>query len=129
MFESRCPDQGQLLSLGSLDNHRPLEPNAMVARIYKPAKTAMQSGVAQAKEWVLEHEPTKPRSLDPLMGWTSSAETVTQVTLRFASKEEAVAYAEREGLAYTVVEPAVRRSQKKSYAENFKFGRIGQWTH
>ena len=101
----------------------------MVARIYKPAKTAMQSGVAQSQEWLLEHEPAKRRELDPLMGWTSSAETETQVKLRFASKEEAIAYAERQGIAYTVVEPAAKRPQRKSYSDNFKFGRIGQWTH
>ncbi|MFO1171548.1 MAG: ETC complex I subunit [Hyphomicrobiaceae bacterium] len=101
----------------------------MVARIYKPAKTAMQSGVARTLDWVLENEPETRREIDPLMGWTSAAETNTQVILRFATKEEAIAYAEREGIAYTVVEPAVKRAQKKSYAENFKFGRIGQWTH
>jgi hypothetical protein len=101
----------------------------MVARIYKPARTAMQSGVAQTQDWVLEHEPLKPRELDPLMGWTSAAETETQVKLRFASKAEAVAYAERQGLAYTVIEPPVKRAQRRSYAENFKYGRIGQWTH
>ena len=101
----------------------------MVARIYKPAKTAMQSGVARTLEWVLENEPESRREIDPLMGWTSSADTGTQVTLRFATKAEAIAFAEREGIAYTVVEPTVKRMQKKSYAENFKFGRIGQWTH
>jgi len=101
----------------------------MVARIYKPARTAMQSGVAQAQEWVLEHEPMKRRELDPLMGWTSAAETETQVKLQFGTKEEAIAYAERQGIAYTLVEPAAKRAQKKSYADNFKYGRIGQWTH
>ncbi len=101
----------------------------MVARIYKPARTAMQSGVAQSLDWVLEHEPMKRRELDPVMGWTSAAETETQVKLRFASKEEAIAYAERQGFAYTVVEPAQKRAQKKSYSDNFKYGRIGLWTH
>jgi hypothetical protein len=101
----------------------------MVARIYKPAKSAMQSGVGRTLDWVLENEPEQRREIDPLMGWVSSAETSTQVTLRFATKEEAIAYAEREGIAYTVVEPAVKRTAKKSYAENFKYGRIGQWTH
>jgi hypothetical protein len=101
----------------------------MVARIYKPAKSAMQSGVAQSQDWVLEHEPMKPRELDPLMGWVSAAETDTQVKLKFPSREEAIAFAEREGIAYIVVEPAERRCEKKSYADNFKYGRIGQWTH
>lgn len=101
----------------------------MTARIYKPAKTAMQSGQAQTKEWVLEHEPASARRIDPLMGWTSSADTATQVRLFFDSKEEAVAYAQRNGIAYTVSDPKLRKQIKKSYAENFKFGRIGTWTH
>ncbi len=77
----------------------------MVARIYKPAKTAMQSGVARTLEWVLENEPETRREIDPLIGWTSAAETNTQVTLRFATKDEAVAYAEREGKNIEVYEP------------------------
>jgi len=101
----------------------------MVARIYKPAKTAMQSGEGGTKEWVLEHEPSRPRQIDPLMGWTSSSDTATQVRLEFDSKEEAIAYAERNGLAYTVAEPKPRKRIRKSYADNFKFGRNGNWTH
>ncbi len=101
----------------------------MVARIYKPARTAMQSGPARTKEWVLEHEPERPREIDPLMGWTSSRDTRTQVTLAFDTKEEAIAYAERNGIAYRLSEPPPRRTQKKSYSDNFKFGRIGSWTH
>jgi hypothetical protein len=101
----------------------------MVARIYKPAKTAMQSGLARTREWVLEAEPASARTIDPLMGWTSSTDTAAQVQLSFDSKEEAIAYAEREGLAYTVIEPEVRKPVRKSYADNFKFGRIGSWTH
>lgn len=101
----------------------------MAVRIYKPAKTAMQSGQARTKDWVLEFEPEAPRSRDPLMGWTSSADVKAQVNLEFASKDEAIAYATRNGLAYTVVEPKPRRQIDKSYAENFKFGRIGTWTH
>jgi ETC complex I subunit conserved region len=101
----------------------------MPARIYKPAKTAMQSGQARALEWVLEHEPAAARTVEPLMGWTSSSDTAAQVRLTFATKEEAIAYAERNGLAYTVSEPQPRRTQKRSYADNFKFGRVGAWTH
>src|SRR5215207_7738663 len=67
----------------------------MVARIYKPAQTAMQSGPARTKEWVLEYEPEVPREIDPLMGWTSSRDMKAQIRLDFASKEEAVAYAAR----------------------------------
>lgn len=101
----------------------------MIVRIYKPAKTAMQSGLARTREWVLEPEPQGRRTVDPLMGWTSSAETATQARLTFATKEEAVAYAEREGYGYVVIEPETRRPVKKSYADNFRFGRIGSWTH
>jgi len=101
----------------------------MTARIFKPAKTAMQSGEARTKEWVLEFEPASPRSADPLMGWTSSSNTQTQVRLEFETKEEAVAYATREGLAYTLAEPKPRKPIRKSYADNFRFGRIGNWTH
>jgi ETC complex I subunit conserved region len=101
----------------------------MTARIFKPAKTAMQSGSGRTKDWVLQHERIADREIDPLMGWTSSADTQTQVHLSFDTKEEAIAYAERMGLAYSVTEPQPRRAIKKSYAENFKFGRIGSWTH
>ena len=101
----------------------------MSARIYQPAKTAMQSGKGGTKAWVLEHEPTSAREIDPLMGWTSSGDTGQQIKLSFDTKDEAVAYAQRNGLAYTVVEPRTRRAVRKSYADNFKFGRIGLWTH
>ena len=101
----------------------------MPARIYKPAKTAMQSGLARTKEWVLEHEATAAREIDPLTGWTGSSDTQTQLKLTFDSKEEAIAYAERNGIAYTLSEPQVRKPTRKAYADNFKFGRIGAWTH
>lgn len=101
----------------------------MVARIYKPAKSAMQSGLASTKEWVLEYEPESPRVIDPLMGWTSSSDMKAQVRLEFDTREEAVAYAERNGLTYTVAEPTPRKPIRKSYADNFKFGRLGSWTH
>ncbi|MGD9783803.1 MAG: ETC complex I subunit [Hyphomicrobiaceae bacterium] len=101
----------------------------MAARIFRPAKTAMQSGFARTKTWVLEHEPEAARRVEPLMGWTSSADPGQQVRLEFDSKEAAIAYAERNGIPYTVVEPKVRKHQPKSYADNFRFGRIGRWTH
>ncbi len=72
----------------------------MAARIYKPAKTAMQSGPARTKDWVLEYEPEAPREIDPLMGWTSSRDMKSQLRLAFETKEEAIAYAERNGIAY-----------------------------
>jgi hypothetical protein len=102
---------------------------AMTARIYKPAKTAMQSGTARTRDWVLEHEPARAREIDPLMGWTSSTDMLAQLKLTFETREEAIAYAERNGIAYTVQEPDVRKPVRKAYADNFKFGRLGAWTH
>ncbi len=101
----------------------------MTARIFKPAKTAMQSGLARTKEWVLEHEPERARFIDPLMGWTGSADTRTQIKLEFDTKEEAIAYCEQRGIPYRVSEPKARKVVKKSYSDNFRFGRIGSWTH
>jgi hypothetical protein len=106
-----------------------MQDSSMVAKIYRPAKTAMQSGQARTKDWVLQYEPQSAKSIDPLMGWTSSQDPGAQVKLEFDTKDEAIAYAERNGLAWTVVEPKPRRHIAKSYAENFKFGRRGTWTH
>lgn len=101
----------------------------MAARIYKPSKTAMQSGQANTKAWVLDFEPEKPREVEPLMGWTSSGDMRQQLRLRFASKEEAVAYCERHRMAYQVFEakPAGRRAM--SYSDNFAYTRRDAWTH
>jgi hypothetical protein len=99
------------------------------ARIYRPERSAMQSGKARSKDWVLEFEPERPREIDPLMGWTSSSDMRQQLRLYFDTREEAVAYAERNGLPYTVFEPTPKKRAPKSYAENFKWGRIGSWTH
>ncbi len=101
----------------------------MVARIFQPAKTAMQSGTANTKEWVLEYEPEKPREAEPLMGWTSSADMKQEIRLLFATKEEAIDYAQRAGIPYRVYEPPRRSRVKKAYADNFKYGRVGSWTH
>jgi hypothetical protein len=101
----------------------------MTAKIYQPAKTAMQSGLAGTHEWVLDQGPAGAVVVDPLMGWSGHGKTDAQVELTFPTRDAAIAYAERMGLAYTVEEPLVRRPIKKSYAENFKFGRIGSWTH
>ncbi|MDH3234064.1 MAG: ETC complex I subunit [Alphaproteobacteria bacterium] len=91
------------------------------ARIYRPAKTAMQSGRGNTKSWVLEFAPAAPKAHDPLMGWVSSSDTRGQVRLRFASKEEALAYAKRRNLAVEVEEPRERRIRPKSYADNFRW--------
>ena len=102
----------------------------MPVRIYKPSRNAMQSGKAKYDHWIVEFEPASPRTVDPLMGWTSSSDTRQQVKLTFATMQEATAYCEREGLAYHVlpVNP-VARVIKKSYSDNFKFGRTVNWTH
>lgn len=103
----------------------------MRARIYQPAKTAMQSGTAKTKSWVLEFAPASAREIDPLMGWTSSADTQTQVKLRFDSKEAALAYAREQGLEAVVSEPKARKPniRPRGYGENFAPDRKGTWTH
>ena len=103
----------------------------MLARIYKPAKTAMQSGEARTKEWVLEFAPASPREIDPLMGWTSSDDTQTQIRLRFDSKQAAVDYAAAHGSDAQVVEPTPRKVNVRpgGYGENFATFRRGVWTH
>jgi hypothetical protein len=101
----------------------------MTARIFRPAKTAMQSGSARTTEWLLVQDSDGTKSIDPLMGWTSSTDTGAQVQLAFDTKEDAVAYAEKNGIAYSVTEPQTRKPVRKAYADNFKFGRIGSWTH
>ena len=99
------------------------------ARIYTPAKTSMQSGRAKTKLWVLDFEPAAARTIDPLMGWTSSPDTNAQVQLRFDSKEAAIAYAAKRGIEYQVVEPKAPKTLLKAYADNFKADRQDQWTH
>lgn len=101
----------------------------MVARIYRPAKTAMQSGLAETKQWILEFAPERAREIEPLMGWTSSSDMRSQIRLRFPSEEEAVAYAKRNGLAYRIEKPHARKRSKKSYSDNFRYGRFETWTH
>ena len=101
----------------------------MTARIYKPAKTAMQSGIAKTKDWVLDFEPEEPRQVEPLMGLTSSCDMRQQLHLRFASKEEAIAYCERHGVVYQVAESKPSRRRGLSYADNFAFKRRDAWTH
>jgi len=101
----------------------------MTARIYRPAKTAMQSGQGKAKFWVLEHEPGSARTTEPLMGYTSSRDMLSQVMLKFESKDEAVRYAERNGIAFRVLEPKETKRRTISYSENFNYDRKVPWTH
>jgi hypothetical protein len=101
----------------------------MPARIYRPAKTAMQSGKGNTREWVLDFEQEKPRMIDPLMGYTSSSDMLQQVRLEFDTKEEAVAYAERNGIAYQLAEPKETKRRRIAYSDNFRFDRRQPWTH
>ena len=103
----------------------------MRARIYQPARTAMSSGTAKTHNWVLEFAPAEAREVDPLMGWTSSSDTQSQVKLQFASKEEAVEYAAEHGIDVLVQEPHRRKPNIRAggYGENFATGRRGAWTH
>ncbi len=100
-----------------------------VARIYKPAKTAMQSGTAKTKNWMLDYEPAEPRAVEPLMGWTSSGDMRQQLRLCFHTKEEAIAYCEREGIPFQVFESHERTRRGLSYADNFATSRRVPWTH
>mgnify|MGYP001354278012 CR=1 FL=1 len=101
----------------------------MTARIYSPAKTAMQSGKAKTGHWVLEFDQASPRVVEPLMGYTSSRDTLQQVRLKFPTKDEAIAYAEREGIVFTVEEPHQPKRRQVAYADNFRYDRKQPWTH
>jgi ETC complex I subunit conserved region len=101
----------------------------MTARIYRPARTAMQSGQAKTKEWMLDFEPEQPRTVDPLMGWTSSGDMKQELRLQFDTKEEAIAYCERNGIAYQVFETKPAARQRISYSDNFAYPRREAWTH
>ena len=101
----------------------------MLARIYRPARNAMQSGKGNTKDWVLEYEPQAARRPDPLMGWIQTTDTDGQVRLSFETAEEAVAYAERHGLAFQLSDPKIPKRIIKAYADNFAFGRKQPWTH
>lgn len=96
----------------------------MKARIFQPAKSAMQSGRANTRRWRLEFEPASARQIDPLMGWTSSSDMTQEVTLTFATKEEALAFAKKNGIEAQVLEPKKRTIRIKSYADNFKANRV-----
>jgi len=101
----------------------------MIARIYRPAKSATQSGKARAKYWLLVFDQNAPREIDPLMGWTSSGDMKSQVRLLFTTKEEAITYAEKMNINYQIEEPKQNNRTIISYSDNFKSTRLGQWTH
>jgi hypothetical protein len=101
----------------------------MLARIFRPSKTAMQSGKAKTQQWVLEFGPAAPRLPDPLMGWTQTTDTDGLIRLSFDTQAEAVAYATRRGIAFEVLETPEVKRVIKAYADNFAFGRRQPWTH
>lgn len=103
----------------------------MPARIYQPARNAMQSGTARTRHWVLEYISDTARSVDPLMGWTSNVDTQAQVRLRFDSKDAALTYAEAHGIDVVVQDPKHRKANIRAggYGENFATNRRGVWTH
>ncbi|MFK7792804.1 MAG: ETC complex I subunit [Devosiaceae bacterium] len=106
-----------------------VETTPMVARIYRPAKTAMQSGLGKSKGWLLEYDRDEPRSVEPLMGWTSSSDMKAQIRLKFDTQDDAVAYCNRNGIAHRVEEPKERIRRKVTYSDNFRYDRRVPWTH
>ncbi|MHC5307342.1 ETC complex I subunit [Bartonella sp. LJL80] len=101
----------------------------MVARIYSPAKTAMQSGKAKTGFWVLQYEPSEAKMIEPLMGYTSTADMKSQVRLEFETQQEAVAYAIKNGIPYKVEEAHEAERKRVSYSDNFRSDRQQPWTH
>jgi hypothetical protein len=102
----------------------------MLARIFRPSKNAMQSGKQKTPEWVLEFEPKDARRPDPLMGWTQTSDTASsQVRLSFETREDAVRYADNNGIAFQLIDPKPAKKIIKAYADNFAFGRRVPWTH
>jgi hypothetical protein len=101
----------------------------MAARIYRPAPNAMQAGRGNSKLWVLVFEQSSPREIEPLMGYTSNADTRTQVSLRFDTLAEAEAYAQANGIPYTVQPDHPRMRLRASYPDNFRSDRKSPWTH
>lgn len=101
----------------------------MLARIFRPAKSAMQSGQAKTQIWTLEFEPESIRAPDALMGWQQTKDMDGQIRLEFASQEDAVGYAQSHGIAFEVIEPKSPKKIIKAYADNFAYGRKQPWTH
>lgn len=103
----------------------------MKARIYQPANNAMQSGQAKGRDWILEFAPATARDIDPLMGWTSSTDTQSQVRLKFESREAAEKYARDHAIEFVAAAAHKRKPviRKGGYGENFATGRRGAWTH
>ena len=88
------------------------------AKIYKPTKTVMQSGLGKIDKWIVEFK-TKNTGINPLMGWETSTDTMEEVILKFSSKEKAIEYAKKNNISYNVIEPNKKKFVIKSYADNF----------
>ncbi|EJF88691.1 ETC complex I subunit [Bartonella tamiae] len=101
----------------------------MVARIFSPAKTAMQSGKAKTGYWILQFEPSEAKMIEPLMGYTSSADTKSQIRIEFKTQQEAVSFATRNGIPFKIEEPHEATRKRVSYSDNFRSDRQQPWTH
>lgn len=101
----------------------------MFAKIYRPAKTAMQSGKAQTRKWRLEFVPSKAAPTDPLMGWTGSLGADGQVRMNFDTLEQALAFARAHNIPHQVSEPAAPKRVIKAYSDNFAYKRREPWSH
>lgn len=101
----------------------------MTARIYRPSKTAMQSGRGKTEKWILEFFQNSATKREPLMGWRSGSDTQKQVKIKFDTKNDAVRYAKKNSIKYTLSEPKERKIKPKAYADNFSFKRKETWTH
>ena len=88
------------------------------AKIFKPSKTAMQSGFANSEKWVIEYITEQP-GINPLMGWESSTDTLTELKLEFSSKNKAVEFAKKNKIEFEIIEEKKRKIIKKSYSDNF----------
>ena len=101
----------------------------MEVKIYRAQRSAMQSGRANEKEWIAEFVRTQALAPEALMGWATMQDTTRQVKLRFASEEQAIAWAKSQGFSYALSRPPVRRSPPKTYDANFRANRLLRWTH
>ena len=97
--------------------------------IYKPTKSAMQSGLATNKFWILKYISYSKTDLDPVMGWSGSNDTSKQIILKFNSKDEAIDYAELHSLKFRVLNNNPKKRKPKSYSDNFSYKRKGLWSH
>ena len=99
-------------------------PSLKKVRIYQPTKTAMQSGRSNLGSWVLEYEPITAKRADPLMGWIGSNDTSDQVKMCFQTRDEAVVFAKKNNLDFSIIEPKTRKIQPKDYSANFAYDRV-----